>query len=237
MAIKVALTREEGKNAKLDKLLQTAGVETVEIPCIAHGEGEDRPRLAEALKQAWTYVAVTSPEAASVLLEGWREAGEPPLRCVSVGASTTKVLEEGGLEVVFEPTKATAKTLGAELPLDGDGKVLYPASALAQETLQSALEGRGFEVTRLNTYNTVPASWDDATTELARTVDVVTFASPSAVKVWSQRCGTGTPVACIGETSGKASVKAGFGMVKYPDAPGMAGWVQAVLDVIEDKAP
>ena len=91
-------------------------------------------------------------------------------------------------------------------------------------------------MTRLNTYNTVPASWDDTTTDLAKTVDVVTFASPSAVKVWSQRCGTGTPVACIGETSGEASVKAGFGTVKYPDAPGMEGWVEAVLEVIKADA-
>ena len=42
----VALTRERGNNEKLQKLLAEQGIETVEIPCIAHGIGKDRDKLA-----------------------------------------------------------------------------------------------------------------------------------------------------------------------------------------------
>ena len=235
---KVALTREAGKNGKLAELLEAEGLATVEIPCIAHSVGADRDRLPTVLKEdAFDYVVVTSPEAAAVLLEGWKQAGSPPIRVASIGESTSTALHKGGIEVAFEPSKATAKTLAQELPearsvTEGGGsRVLYPASARAATTLQNGLAHRGFEVYRLDTYNTEPAAWAEADLDTARSADIVAFASPSAVKVWAERVGTVQPVACIGETSAAASRNAGFGRVAFPSAPGMAGWVSAVLEI------
>jgi hypothetical protein len=34
----------------------------IQIPCITHGVGADRPKLASALRESWAYVVVTSPE-------------------------------------------------------------------------------------------------------------------------------------------------------------------------------
>jgi uroporphyrinogen-III synthase len=118
-------------------------------------------------KGAFEYVVVTSPEAAAVLLQGWREAGQPTLRYVaSIGKSTSDALRLGGVEVAFEPTKATAGTLAAELPdslaasSSGQGcRVLYPASVKAATTLQDGLAARGFRVARLDTYSTEPSYW------------------------------------------------------------------------------
>ena len=107
--------------------------------------------------------------------------------------------------------------------------MLYPASAKAANTLQGGLADRGFTVRRLNTYSTEPAAWDEADLQAAKAADIVTFASPSAVAVWAERVGTAQPVACIGETSAEASDRAGFGTVAFPDAPGMGGWVEAVV--------
>ena len=55
--------------------------------------------------------------------------------------------------------QATGKTLGAELPKipGGANRVLYPASAKASDELQGSLIQSGYEVVRLNTYNTVCA--------------------------------------------------------------------------------
>lgn len=48
---------------------------------------------------------------------------------------------------------------------------------------QNGLEVRGFAVTRLNTYNTVPVrSVDPQHLELAKQARVVAIASPSAIK-------------------------------------------------------
>ncbi len=54
--------------------------------------------------------------------------------------------------------QATAATLGGELPQPtggGRGRVLYPASQRASQELQSGLQAAGFDVTRLDTYDTV----------------------------------------------------------------------------------
>lgn len=53
----------------------------------------------------------------------------------------------------------------------------------AQRALQSGLEKRGFEVLRLNTYDTVPVTQlDAAALEAAKQAAVVTVGSPSAIK-------------------------------------------------------
>ena len=156
----IALTRELGKNGKLQKLLQARGIEGKELPCIAF-ENLGAP-LPEALQQEWEYVVVTSPEAASVFAEGWAVAGKPSLRIACVGAGTRQVLVGLGLEPVFVPTKATGKVLAAELPgPQANGRVLYPASAKAASHVQDGLAAKGFEVERINTYDTVSATWTE----------------------------------------------------------------------------
>lgn len=161
----VVLTREDGKNGKLATLLAAEGIQSVEVPCITHGIGVDRPQLPARLHDTadWSFVVVTSPEAAEVLLEGWAVAGKPAgLRIASIGAATSVVLKEGGLIPSFEPSKATAATMVVELPFppsppkgQAAPTVLYPASALAADTLESGLTARGFQVTTVNTQKIV----------------------------------------------------------------------------------
>lgn len=117
--------------------------------------------------------------------------------------------------------------------------VLYPASAKAQDTLQNGLEERGFTVLRLNTYDTVPASWDDGQISLAKSATVACFASPSAVKAWLKNTADlETPRAlasCIGETSATACRKNHWAEknIFYPEKPGVDGWAVAVADALE----
>mmetsp|Transcript_26730 Transcript_26730/g.34463 ORF Transcript_26730/g.34463 Transcript_26730/m.34463 type:complete len:158 (+) Transcript_26730:1-474(+) len=150
--------------------------------------------------------------------------------------ATSKVLSAGGITPNFEPSKATAATIVAELPPKGKNRVLYPASAKAKKTLEDGLTNRGFTVTRLNTYTTLPAEWSEDMYALANDVDIVTFASPTAVKTWTERVGTSKPVACIGETSADACKSQGFQQIFYADKPGMPGWVQAVKDAMKESA-
>ena len=57
----------------------------------------------------------------------------------------------------------------------------------------------------LNTYTTLPAEWVEEKLTLARTMDIVTFASPSAAKTWSEEVGTDFTTAVIGPTSAEAA--------------------------------
>lgn len=225
------------------------------------------PLLPAALQDTagLAYVVITSPEAAKVFLEGWKAAGSPSRISVAcVGVATGQALEKGGIIPVFTASKATGETLAAELPIPSEGDdthaaagvggevggegtlakpprrvVLYPASAKAGNQLQDGLTARGFEVRRLDTYNTVPAAWDAETERAAHTVSVAAFGSPSAVKTWAARVGVfggnsgnvdrdhskdgdgydpwggvvkngGAIAACIGNTSATACRKAGW---------------------------
>uniref|UniRef100_A0A6V1PSP3 Uroporphyrinogen-III synthase n=1 Tax=Heterosigma akashiwo TaxID=2829 RepID=A0A6V1PSP3_HETAK len=234
---KVALTREAGKNGKLKKLLIDEGFEVVELPCIRHARGEDLDKLAPALSsdEPYDYVIITSPEAADVFLKEWKKAGKPQVSVASVGAATSETLMEGGITPAFEPSKATAAVLSEELPLNGLSRVLYPASEKAKETLESGLAARGFSVTRLNTYTTLPTKWNEMDYVAAASADVVALASPTAADAWAGLVGRPRkPAACIGLTTAEECKKRGFGLIYCPEKPGMDGLVGAVKLAVDD---
>ncbi|CAB9512260.1 Uroporphyrinogen-III Synthase [Seminavis robusta] len=259
--ILIALTREEGKNDKLrhqltQQLLESndddsqhhKNVQIVELPCIAHADGPDFDKLQDTLiNQPWDYVTITSPEAARVLASAWSQDafGDHPVpKVAAVGKATQETLTQAGIPVAFCPSKATAKVLVKELPAVTSTRVLYPASARAQTTLQDGLAARGFKVTRLNTYDTVTAMWTDEQTKLAAKTQIVCVASPSSIKGWLANSNASSPpfsfaAACIGETSAKACRELGFeeDQIFYPDKPGIPGWVQAVQEALEATHP
>ncbi|CAI5530294.1 unnamed protein product [Closterium sp. Naga37s-1] len=72
----VVATREKGKNGKLMKALSARGVSVMELPLIQHSDGPDTHRLPAVLQEEeFEWIVITSPEAASVFLTGWRVAG------------------------------------------------------------------------------------------------------------------------------------------------------------------
>jgi uroporphyrinogen-III synthase len=250
----IALTREQGNNERLRQQLiqhleaanKLGSVEIVELPCIAHADGPDYDKLQSTLtSQCWDYVTVTSPEAARVLASAWSAdafVNHPIPAVAAVGKATEDTLKEAGIPVAFCPTKATAKVLVQELPLknkqaDTSPAVLYPASARAETTLQDGLTERGFAVTRLNTYDTVTATWTDEQKVKAAKTQIVCVASPSSIKGWlaNTQSEPSFLAACIGETSAQACRKLGFAedQIFYPEKPGIPGWADAVQQALE----
>uniref|UniRef100_A0ACD5XCV6 Uncharacterized protein n=2 Tax=Avena sativa TaxID=4498 RepID=A0ACD5XCV6_AVESA len=247
----VVVTREHGKNAKLVAALEKHNVHSLELPLIQHVEGPDTDRLSEVLRdEKFDWITVTSPEAAAVFLEGWKAAGSPKVRIAVVGAGTARTFDEvlqsddGSLEVAFSPSKAMGKVLASELPKTSETacKVLYPASAKAGHEIQNGLSARGFEVTRLNTYTTVPVQdVDPQILKLALSAPVVAVASPSALRAWvsltSRVDKWSSSVACIGETTASAAKKLGLDSIYYPATPGLEGWVDSILEALRAHTP
>ncbi|TVU48149.1 hypothetical protein EJB05_07775 [Eragrostis curvula] len=233
----VVLTRERGKNAKLIAALEKHNIQPLELPLIKHVDGPDTDKLSDVLRNdKFDWITVTSPEAAAVFLRGWKAAGCPKVRIAVVGAGTARVFDEvslsddQSLEIAFSPSKALGKVLALELPRGSEGpcKVLYPASAKAGHEIQNGLSNRGFEVTRLNTYTTVPVQdVEPLTLKLAVSAPVVAVASPSALRAWlnlvSQVDDWNNAVACIGETTASAAKTLGLKRVYYPTSPGLDG--------------
>ena len=245
----VAMTREDGKNDKLYESIAALdkGLTPVELPCIEHAHGPDFDNLPQTLyssTEPWDYVVITSPEAAKVLSSAWdpkRQSEAPAV--AAVGVATQIALESYGIPVAFTPSKATAVFLSKELPISSSAattRILYPASARAAQTLATGLEARGMQVTRLDTYDTIQATWTQEQQNAATKCQIACFASPSAVKGWLANMnasdGVSRPLAaCIGETSANACRDKGWkeADIFYPEAPGMEGWVAAVEQAAE----
>ena len=226
---KIALTRELGANDKLSVLLKPYCC--IELPCITFSNGEDVGKLPDAIT-THDVIVVTSPQAASVFLESWNICGRPYVKIASVGKGTSKSLISNGIDVIFEPSDATAETLAKEIPLSLGKTVLYPSSAIAENTLANGLTNRGFVVTRLNTYCTVPAEWTEDQLNSAKSIDIVTFASPSAVKIWNEKVGNEFIAVAIGPTSHNAAQKLGFKAVFSPDgSKGVDAWAKLIIEI------
>ncbi|TKV91170.2 hypothetical protein SEVIR_9G077232v4 [Setaria viridis] len=242
----VVVTRERGKNAKLIAALEKHNIQSLELPLIKHVDGPDTYRLPDVLRNdKFDWITISSPEAAAVFLQGWKAAASPKVRVAVVGAGTAKVFDEvsqsddQSLEVAFSPSKAMGKVLASELPRGSEStcKVLYPASAKASREIQDGLSDRGFHVTRLNTYTTVPVEdVEPLTLKLAISAPVVAVASPSALKAWlkliSKVDNWNNSIACIGETTGSAAKKLGLKSIYYPTTPGLEGWVESILEAL-----
>ncbi|XP_072992583.1 uroporphyrinogen-III synthase, chloroplastic [Typha latifolia] len=243
---KVVVTREQGKNAKLISALAKHNIHCLELPLIRHAQGPDADRLSDILRGTkFDWVVITSPEAAAVFLEAWKAAGNPKVQIGVVGAGTASIFHEvlqspdRSLEVAFSPSKATGKVLASELPKFGQKscEVLYPASVKAGSEIEVGLSNRGFEVTRLNTYNTVPVQdVDPILLKQALSAPVVAVASPSAIRAWinltSKLENWDNSVACIGETTAFAAKRLGLKYVYYPSNPGLEGWVESILEAL-----
>ncbi|XP_077212948.1 uroporphyrinogen-III synthase family protein isoform X2 [Tasmannia lanceolata] len=245
---KVVVTRERGKNAKLVNTLAKHDIHCLEVPLIEHTEGPDLNRLSTVLSDTtFDWIVITSPEAGSVFLDAWKAAGTPKVRIGVVGGGTRSIFEEvmqssqQSLSVAFAPSKATGKVLASELPKYGSSRtctVLYPASSKAGSEIEEGLSDRGFEVTRLNTYSTVPVlSTDQSILTQALSAPVVAVASPSAVRAWvnliSKSEGWNNSVACIGEATALAAKRSGLKNVYYPPNPGLEGWVDSILEALK----
>lgn len=243
----VVVTREKGKNQKLIGLLHTRGISSLELPLIEHREGPDLKKLPSVIQESiFDWIVITSPEAASVFLEGWRLAGSPEARLAVVGVGTGQVFENPEvkstrLSIEFVPSKANAKSLAEELPRlsEKGGKILYPASAKASHELEMGLSARDFEVVRLNTYSTESVkSIDPSLLASAVSAPVVALASPTAVRAWVALVDLSTwmgAAACIGQTSAVAAQKAGLKRVFYPDSPGIDGWLHSISEALQSQ--
>jgi len=264
-------------------------LDIIEIPAIEHADGDDKQKLIDLLSDAEEFgnsfdcVVITSPEAARVLASAIDEVAsitsatilesflnDNKITLAAVGKATSKELERLGFKVGFVPSQANGETLAAELPPKAEGvvtKVLYPASAKARNDIQEGLDAREdatFQLQRLNTYDTIPATFTKEQLATIDQIEIACFGSPSAVKAWLQNIdikegyqdldeeekkrlgphGNGNVVAaCIGTTSAKACLESGRWNatdIYYPkENPGVDSWAatiaQASGDVYERK--
>lgn len=160
------------------------------------------------LDEHYDWVILTSKNAVNLFLPYLAKTRYTKI--ASIGEKTTELLVEHGYHVDFEPTVYTQEGFIEEFPIDevDIDRVLYPTSRDARNILHDYLENRGVEVIKFPIYQPVDnvesiqmikEQWDD--------IDIITFSSPSGVKVMKehieQKMLKNKPIVSIGAVTKK----------------------------------
>lgn len=235
----IVVTREESAGGPLERLLRERGFRVYRWPTVRTAPAEDPAPLERALGEmaVFDWIVFTSPRAVAAVRD---RTGAPPSgsgssgavseatgmrpRIAAVGESTAAALREAGWRVDLVPETQTGEALVTALLRAGMGagaRVLFPASAIARDTVPDGLEEAGVVVVQVEAYRTELAPLDREACGGALDageITMVTFTSPSAVENLRRALGrelfervrAGTRAVAIGPTTGEAAERAGF---------------------------
>jgi uroporphyrinogen-III synthase len=166
-----------------------------------------------------------------------------------VGPSTAEELARHGIKADLIPTEHTGEALVTALGR-GTGRVLLPRVAGAPEKLVEQLKSNGWKCEVVVAYVNLPATDDSFEAEQLRRgeFDIVTFASPSAVRGFISLVGAPEDlalttdaagdkfVACIGPSTAEAAGDAGFDVAVVAEEHTADGLVRALTEAMPRPA-
>ena len=183
--------------------------------------------LAAVDPTSFDWVVVTSANAARRLVatHGDRLAA---VAVAAVGTTTAAVV--GQCRLV--PADQRAEGLLAELPPPPAARrsaILVVQAVEAAPTLVDGLVARGWDVTAIAPYRSVPRRPAAGEQLAALAADAVLFASGSAARAWVEVFGTTTPpvVVAMGPQTARAATAAGLAVTDVADEHSVAGLVAA----------
>jgi len=244
VAPRVLVTRQPDQAGELRDGLHALGVIVVELPLIEIAPPLDPAPLDAALDRIADYdwVVFTSANAVASVAGRLAAAGRPwPAagpRIACVGPATAAAVGESlaGAPVELQPAHdhRAEGLLGAFAGVAlGAARVLLPSSERARDVVPRGLRERGAVVDAPVAYRTLPA--EDLGPRLRRAlaegVDVVTFASPSAVESFVAALPPGgprPPAAVIGPLTAETARAQGFRVVALAQPSTAAGLLGAL---------
>ena len=251
---RVLVTRPRDQAAELVERLTMLGADTVQAPLIRIEPPTDSGPLlaAAATPDAFDWIVFTSANAAQAFMVAVRDTGgdarslKGPRLC-AVGTATADKLSQYGIRVDMIPGEFRAEAVVAAItaagPVEGQ-RILIPRADIGREVLTAQLRDAGALVTDVIAYRTV---LDDAPREhdpdvyrllLDGRIDVVTFASPSAVRSFVRIYGAepaadllkNTVVAVIGPVTAEAAKQAGIPVTIQPATYTVAALVDGIVE-------
>ncbi|MEX2467240.1 MAG: uroporphyrinogen-III synthase [Gemmatimonadota bacterium] len=244
----VATTRDGAPDDPLTRKLEAEGAAVLEWPTLGFAPPAEPGPLERARtavrEDSYDWVVFTSARAVDALGNG--QGVSERLRVAAVGEATARALREAGWRVAVtgaSDAEGLVEALARATELDGL-RVLFPAASLAGSTLEDELERRGARVDRIEAYRTMITPPDPARVraESARGVDVVTFASPSAVASLEGTLADAWPgvfagvvFAAIGPSTERALIAAGIESerIRTADPPSLDGLVEACVASVD----
>ena len=252
---RILLTRRSGQAGTLTSRLVALGASVVEAPAIEVGLPEDPGPLDEALRtiDRYEWLVFTSPNAVAAVkarLEGLGRGALPArLKVACVGSTTREAVADAfpGCRVDLEPAEdyraegLIAAFAGLAKP---PRRVLLPVSDLSRPELAEGLRALGAAVDRRVAYRTAtPSDFASRLGEaLATGMDLVLFASPSAVQGFVEALGAGAaevPAVVIGPTTAQAARAAGLRVLVVANPSTAEGLVAAAVRALapNDRRP
>jgi uroporphyrinogen-III synthase len=232
----VVIARAAEQSGRLRALLETEGATVVEVPTIAIEPPDDGGgMLREALRDLWDWVVVTSPNGAerAVAAAGGRAAALA-LRWAVVGPGTAAALARLGIGAALVPERFVAEGLVEVFPHPpaGGGRVLLAQAEAARPVLADGLRARGWEVSTVVAYRTVPVTPPPDLVQAAVAADAIAFTSGSTVDGYVRAAGVDAlppVVVAIGPVTSAAVVAHGLTVAVEADPHSLAGLVEATV--------
>ncbi|GAA3768614.1 uroporphyrinogen-III synthase [Terriglobus aquaticus] len=189
------MTRAAHQASSLGDALAARGLTVVAIPAIALEQPTDEyGALHSALERLdeFDWLLFTSANAVEVFARECDELGidDVPRRIGSIGAATSRALQQAGLRVSLQPSTAVSETFAAELkPHVRHQQVLLVQAESARDVLPRELRSAGAEVLVVPAYRTVvPVESADALRRELPRLDAATFTSSSSVRNLLELC-------------------------------------------------
>ncbi|MSO45975.1 MAG: uroporphyrinogen-III C-methyltransferase [Acidobacteria bacterium] len=250
---RVLVTRPREQAVELVDRLTILGADAIETPLIRIAPPDDLGPLMEAAAtpDAFDWIVFTSVNAVAAFMKALFDGGHDvrmlkgPRLC-AVGTGTAEKLAQYGIKVDLVPGEFRAEAIVAALtapgPVDGI-RVLLPRSDIGREVVADQLRQAGAIVTEVVAYRTL---LDDTPREgdpdvygllLDGRIDVVTFASPSAVRSFVRVYGAEpaadllkhTVVASIGPATTEAARQLDIPVTIQPPTHTIAALVDAIV--------
>ncbi|HEY8415233.1 MAG TPA: uroporphyrinogen-III synthase [Thermaerobacter sp.] len=257
--LRVLVTRAAEQAGELAEAIRLLGAEPVEAPLIAIRPAAETGELDECLRDGghgwWAFTSANAVRAVAHRLEalGLDARALAGARLAVVGEATRAELARLGLRADLVPREFTGEHLWSALAAEivpGD-RVVWPRGDRADTAPAERLRGRGADLRAPVAYRTVlqPQEARVAREELlAGRLDVLTFASPSAVEAFVEgvgrdvtaRCldprqpprpaGQRPRVVCIGPRSAERARRLGLPVDRVPAQYTAAGLVSALVE-------
>jgi len=245
---RVVVTRATAQASSLSNRLRDLGAAVVELPATRIELLDPRP-LAQALGRLndYNHIIFSSQNAVQVVWGALRRAGLDAralsgLIVSAVGPSTADALLEHGIAVDIIPDRFVAEgvleSIGQRDDVRG-ARVLYPSARGARDVLPKGLRSLGATVDVIPIYEAVvdrEAAAAFRESIAAGAVDIVTFASASAVRGYVEAVGAdvarGVPAVSIGPITSDAARHAGIEVVGEATRSTIASLVDCIVALV-----
>ncbi len=240
---KILVTRPKEQALEFASMLENEGSTPILLPSTEIYPVEDSEEVSKALEEIENYdwIMFTSVNGVRYFLKAHFELlknmkDKKKFKIAAVGEKTALEIKSQGFEVDFTPSTATGHQLAEEMGKVKDFNILIPRGDKGKKDIRTGLEQQGARVHDLRVYEnqTLELPRDDVREVLEDEMDVLTFTSPFAVKVFEQRVKDSGQypknalISCIGPVTKKTLADHGYEVDILPGQHSLEGMIEAM---------